>query len=192
ELRSDSSFAYITSGGLTGASPGNGQSLQIESDIDVYLKANRTSSAVTVRLNTSGNFFPGVTDTQSLGTSGNRFLTGYIDVLNPNINAPGQITGNQNNYNPGNAFYIQAWTTDASRNVTGMTVNTSTDGGRIMLICNVGSFNLVLQHLNAGSSGNNQFSCSTGADITLTPGQAADVWYDTNAAFNKWRVFKRN
>jgi hypothetical protein len=104
--------------------------------------------------------------------------------------SPSQITSNQNNYNPGGRSYFQRWNTDASRNITGLVfASTSADGER-HLIVNVGSQNIVLQNENASSTAANRFTNSTGADITLSANQAAEIIYDSTTT--RWRVYKRN
>jgi hypothetical protein len=101
-----------------------------------------------------------------------------------------QITADQNNYNPGAKSFFQRWSTDASRNITGLTFTTAQVDGQIHTIINVGSADIVLKHQDTGSTAANRFICSTGADIPLTPNQAADVIYDNTRS--RWLVFKRN
>ena len=62
--------------------------------------------------------------------------------------------------------------------------------GQEHIIINVGSNNLILANENASSTASNRFTNSTGADITLSANQAADLIYDNTSA--RWRVFKRN
>lgn len=108
---------------------------------------------------------------------------------------PAQLTSNQNNYNPlagaseTSPKYIRL-STDASRDVTGLVFTVATQSGQEHVIINVGSFDLVLKHESASSTAANRFTCSTGADITLTAGQSADFWYDSTTS--RWRVTKRN
>src|SRR5262245_61665923 len=104
-------------------------------------------------------------------------------------NPPAQITANQDNYNPGGTADFQRWSTDASRNITGMTFSTTQLDGQQHLICNVGAQNIVLQH-QVTSTAANQFLNSTAADITLAATQCADAIYDGTTS--RWRVFKRN
>jgi len=106
--------------------------------------------------------------------------------------SPAQITSNQNDYNTG-AAYCQRWTSNASRDVTGFEPRGAASGnvsGEVHLIVNAGSNNIVLKHQNTGSVATNRFLCSTGADITLSADQAADLVYDSTTA--RWRVFKQN
>lgn len=99
-------------------------------------------------------------------------------------NTPAQITSNQDNYDPGDASYFQRWSSDASRNVTGLTFAISTKvSGQIHRIWNVGSFNIVLVN-DATSTAANRFLTSTGADITLATKECADVQYD--ATQSRW------
>ncbi len=104
-----------------------------------------------------------------------------------------QITANQNNYvlpNGGEGPY-RRFSSDASRNITGFVLAYSAfHDGEIELLVNVGSFDIVLKHQDAASTAANRFLCSTGADITLTPNQAADFIYD--GTISRWRIFKRN
>lgn len=102
--------------------------------------------------------------------------------------SPSQITGNQNNYAPGGTSYFQRWNTDASRNITGLSL--SQVDGQGHLITNVGSADIVLVNQSVSSTDVNRFLNSTGADITLTANQSADIIYDNTT--QRWRVFKRN
>lgn len=103
---------------------------------------------------------------------------------------PAQFAANQNNYTEegGNSHGFLRWRSDASRDVTGLSIS-QTDG-EVHLIVNVGSNNIVLKHQDVNSTDVHRFLCSTGADITLAPDQAADVIYDGTT--QRWRVFKRN
>lgn len=108
-----------------------------------------------------------------------------------------QITSNQNNYNPdagaganGKDAYLQRWSSDASRNVTGLVFQQAAVDAQTILVVNTGAQNIVLVNESASSTAANRFHNSTGADITLAANQAADVIYDANTA--RWLVFKRN
>lgn len=103
--------------------------------------------------------------------------------------SPAQITSNQDNYNPGNMSHYLRLNTDASRNITGLTFATAQVDGQTHVIVNVGSTDIVLKH-DTTSTAANRFLNSTGADITLTANQMADLWYD--ATTQRWRVSKRN
>lgn len=100
---------------------------------------------------------------------------------------PAQMTASQDNYNPGGVSRVQRWSSDASRNVTGLSIS-QVDGETHMII-NVGSNPIVLVNESASSTAGNRFTNSTGADITLSANQAADIEYDGTSA--RWRVFKR-
>lgn len=104
--------------------------------------------------------------------------------------SPAQITADQNNYNPAGSSYFQRWNSDASRNITGLTFTAAPVDGQTHVIVNVGAQPIVLVNQSASSTAANRFLCSTGADITLSADQAADVIYDGTS--QRWRVFKRN
>lgn len=103
---------------------------------------------------------------------------------------PAQITADQNNYNPGGTSKYLHLNTDASRTLTGMTFTAAQVDGQEHVIVNVGSNNLVLANESASSTAANRFKNSTGADITLSASQAADLHYDGTQS--RWLVFKRN
>jgi hypothetical protein len=98
---------------------------------------------------------------------------------------PAQITADQNNYNPGVAWFYRL-STDASRNVTGLSI--AQVDGQMIRIVNVGSFNIVLKHQDVGSTAANRFLCNGAADITLAADEEAAGWYDGTTA--RWRVRK--
>lgn len=102
---------------------------------------------------------------------------------------PAQITANQDNYNPGGSSYFQRWSSDAARDVTGMTFAAAQVDGQTHLIVNVGAQNITLKE-QVTSTAANQFMNSTGADIVLAAKQAALAIYDSTTA--RWRVFKMN
>jgi len=104
-------------------------------------------------------------------------------------NTPAQITSTQNNYDPGDPSYFQRWSTDASRQITGMTFAISTKvSGQVHKIVNVGSEDIVFvnETSGTGSTAANRFKTSDGNNLTITPGQCADAIYD--AADSRWRV----
>jgi len=73
--------------------------------------------------------------------------------------------------------------TDASRNITGFSGGR---GGRYLVVINVGSFNIVLLHQDAGSAAANRIIAQGAVNLTLTPNQAAQLWYD--ATDTRWRI----
>lgn len=100
--------------------------------------------------------------------------------------SPSQITADQNNYNPGGSSYFQRWSTDASRQITGMTFTATQVAGQSHQIWNVGAQDIVLVHESASSTAANRFVNSSAANYTLTPGQGAQLIYD--ATSSRWRV----
>lgn len=98
---------------------------------------------------------------------------------------PAQITSNQNNYAPGVARFYRL-STDASRNVTGLSV--SQVDGQECEVWNVGSNAIVLKHQDALSTAANRFICTGAADITLAADEIALLRYDSTTS--RWRVRK--
>lgn len=121
---------------------------------------------------------------------GNRAVTIQYPIFP--FQSPTQITADQNDYQfyPSLGAFLRL-STDASRNITGLVnAQTGAANGYITRIVNVGSQNIVLVHESASSTAANRFLNSTGADITLSANQAADVIYDATTA--RWRVYKLN
>ncbi len=99
---------------------------------------------------------------------------------------PAQITANQNDYNPGGVSYLQRWSTDASRNVTGLTFTGTKQAGQTHLICNVGSQNIVLTHDDGSTStAANRFKFVSGTNVTIAPDDCVTIIYDATTA--RWR-----
>ncbi len=98
---------------------------------------------------------------------------------------PAQIAADTNNYAPGVAW-IYRLSTDASRNITGLSI--SQVDGQFAEIWNVGSNPLVLKHQDTNSTAANRFICTGAADITLAADEIAILRYDSTTA--RWRVRK--
>ncbi len=98
--------------------------------------------------------------------------------------SPAQITANTDDYDPtdGDAAYAWRLSTDASRNLTGIA---APEQATQHLLCNVGSFDLVLVH-DATSTAANRFYCPGSANVTLGANDNARIWYDETSS--RWRV----
>jgi hypothetical protein len=113
--------------------------------------------------------------------------SGYVEWTS--ILSPSQITSNQNDYNPtgfntGGSPYgasILRLSTDASRDLTGLSGGTS---GRLLIISNIGSFDLVIKDESASSTAANRFALN--ADITLQSDESMMFYYD--ATSSRWRA----
>lgn len=95
---------------------------------------------------------------------------------------PAQITSNTDDYNPTglSSASVLRLSTDASRNLTGIVGGAD---GRLLVLLNVGSFNIVLVN-DATSTAANRFLLG-GSDITIETGRAITVIYD--ATSSRWR-----
>jgi hypothetical protein len=131
----------------------------------------------------------GAGDVEELTLAPGLSLLATILTMLPVVLRPAQVTGNQNDWNPGTKGSDRTTlfvSTDASRNFTGLLATGVADGAQVTWI-NDGAQNEVLQHLNAGSAAANQFRCNTGADVTIPAAGAAMLLRDSTAAV--WRVF---
>lgn len=184
----------------------NGTTLEPTSDLSVGLgSSGRTFNALWAQNITAAATgyirFSGLSKIFDAGVSTGAFNGGVLKFTenagssgatwSSPVRTPSQITSNQNNFDPNGYAYCQRWTTDASRDVTGLAIGGNQGvAGEVHIIINVGSFDIVLKHENASSSAANRFLNSTGADITLTANQAAEIIYDPTT--QRWRVFKKN
>lgn len=100
---------------------------------------------------------------------------------------PAQITATQNNYNPGAVTRLQRWSSDTSRQVTGLTFTPTQMSGQEHIICNVGTNDIVLVHESASSTSTNRFATTGVANITIVGESCATVIYD--GVTQRWRAW---
>ncbi len=106
---------------------------------------------------------------------------------------PAALSADANNYsayNTGTSMRqvsrVSAATAD--RTITGIAVQKAAD---TVYLVNVGTtYNIILGHLDSGSTVFYQIISPTGADITLGPNEYAFLWYDDVSS--KWRVLDTN
>ena len=123
---------------------------------DVYMNVGLGTSAPATKLDINGN-------------------------LALRANTPAQITTDVNNFNIGAKSFIRL-SSDAPHNISGIQ---DVSDGQIVILCNVGANNIILQHQNAGSNAANRFLFSTGADFTLGANHSLTIIYD--AVTGCWR-----
>jgi len=97
---------------------------------------------------------------------------------------PAQITSDQNNYAPGGVSYFLRLSTDASRQITGLSMSQVT--GEVHEIWNVGAQDIVIVHQSASSTAANRFLNASAANYTITPEQGVKIIYDGTT--QRWRV----
>lgn len=97
---------------------------------------------------------------------------------------PPTITSNQNDYNPTGiaTAAVVRLSSDAARTITGLSVSTLT--GRILIVLNVGSFNIGFQTESLSSSAANRFSFGA-TSLSLQPGGGMILYYDSTSS--RWR-----
>lgn len=199
-LNTDALGRNIT--GLAGGSDGRVLIIANVGSFSFTLKDDSTSSAAANRFAINGDFKIQV-DTfcllvydstssrwrimsQGVLVSDNNSWTGINDFQKEfrlsGVISPAQITANQNDYNPTNlatANFLRL-STDASRDITGLQTGAS---GRIIMIHNIGSFNIVLKDEDVGSTAANRFALN--ADVTILPDQIVMLHYDSTTS--RWR-----
>jgi len=96
---------------------------------------------------------------------------------------PTSLAADANDYAPTGYATASVYRQDATanRNITGLAGGAD---GRVKAIINISAtYNLVLKNADTGSTAGNSFDL--GADVTITPKQAALLWYD--ATSSRWR-----
>ncbi len=100
---------------------------------------------------------------------------------------PAQITSNQNDFST-NGYDVLRLSTNASREITGFA---NPQRGKMLIINNVGSFNIVLKHQNTGSSLNNRMILGNPAvDVTILPNDSVTLLYDNTDL--RWRLISKS
>lgn len=89
-----------------------------------------------------------------------------------------QITSNQNDY-PIGAQTSFRMSTDVSRNITGLTGGFD---GKILVIRNIGSANIVFTHEDTNSTAANRITSSTAGNLTIAPNGTVIFQYDNTAS----------
>lgn len=126
---------------------------------------------------TSGVLSP-LTSTNAVKVTAEFRLSGVI--------SPAQITASQNDYNPAGLATASTLRldSDAAWEISGIVPN-GLDAGRILIIQNIGNFNLTLLDENGGSAAANRFILGRESFI-LAPGQSAVFAYDGTS--QRWRA----
>ena len=178
-------FSFIASGDNTGAVTVNVSGLgakALTKDVATALSAGDIASGAVIRVQYDGTQFQmGTPPAVSGGTINKTFaLAGDI--------TPSQITADQNDYNPTglSTSSVLRLSTDAARSITGLAGGSD---GRLLVLHNVGSNDILLKDENSSSTAANRFALSQ-AEITLKPDQSIVVQYDSTS--NRWRVFAAN
>lgn len=97
-----------------------------------------------------------------------------------------QFTAQQDDLDIGSLVTIVRVSSDATQDVTGIADGDAPEAseGRVLILMNVGGFNVVLKHENAASAEPNRFKFPAG-DVTLIPDAAVKLWWDVTS--NRWR-----
>lgn len=94
-----------------------------------------------------------------------------------------EFTADQDNLDTGVGIAYR-FSTDASRNITGI-LNIAKTDGLVKVFFNVGGFDGVFQHQNAGSDAQNRIIAIGGADVTVASNGRFGVWFDQIS--ERWR-----
>lgn len=107
----------------------------------------------------------------SLNLTGQFSLAGAI--------TPSVIAANTNNWNPSGlqTASVIRMSASAAYNITGLTAPTTYGNGRVIVLRNVGTFNITLTDNDSGSTAANRFNL--GRPIVVAPSQSIALLYDS-------------
>lgn len=126
----------------------------------------------------------------TLGVAGLTAATGGVEVaaagpVSYKATSPAQITANQNNYSLGTGVFVRL-DSDASRDITGFSGGSD---GRMVILANVGSNDIVIKYDDSNSTAANRIYTNVGpsgtGDLTLTADDTATFIYDSTT--QRWR-----
>lgn len=153
---------------------------------------NGSAAAPTYSWSGDDNNGPYYIATDQWGLSANSTLQfeigdGYTDHKTQSrwngINSPAQIVANTNDWTgaAGNITIVR-FSTDASRNITGMTAGVA---GRVVWLFNIGTQPAVFTNNDAASTAGNRFLNANAGNKTINQGACIAYWYDGTSA--AWR-----
>jgi hypothetical protein len=173
--------SYLVPTGATGAWAGHeGEVATWDADADAWIF--ETPAAGTV-VNVTSTSTQVSTVTGGTAVSYTPIQTSGKVVFGTSITPPA-IAADTNDYAPtglATASGMRLSASGAARNITGLTGG---EGGRIMLVHNVGTLDLILKDEAAGSTAANRFALN--ADVTLKADQSTLLQYDGTSS--RWRV----
>lgn len=172
---------YLVPTGASGAWAGHaGESATWDADADAWIFTTPAPGTV-VTVTSTGTQVQTVAG--GTATSYTPIQTTGKVVFGTSI-TPTALAADVNDYAPtdlATASGMRLSATGAARTITGLTGG---EGGRIMLVHNVGTLDLVLKDESASSTAANRFALN--ADVTLKADQSTLLQYD--AASSRWRV----
>ena len=109
----------------------------------------------------------------------------YEKVVWPADISPDELTGDVNNYSPdglGMAAVLRL-SSDNTRTITGLDDG---EDGRVIILQNIGSNEIILADESSSSDASNRFTIGGDADLTLSSEHCAILQYDNTSA--RWRL----
>ena len=102
--------------------------------------------------------------------------------VNAVTSTPSTIAANQNNYALPTGADIVRVSSSATYTITGIVAVT----GAVVMLTNVGSFDVRLAHESASSTAANRVTTATGLDVVIAPNDSLTIVYDAVSA--RWRT----
>lgn len=109
-------------------------------------------------------------------------MTGSANSVTASTSTPTSLTSNQNNYTLPTGADIVRISSSATYTITGIVAVT----GTVVMLTNVGSFDVRLAHESASSTAANRITTATGLDVVIAPNDSLTIVYDAVSA--RWRT----
>ncbi len=188
-LAADWTDVLLTDAGnfdVNGFAVPNASRLSLNAITLAALGSGSLADLATLRIGGMTTAVIGVDATSAMHVTGRTVLQGSLNLA---PTSPGQLTADVNDYAghlAGNSQRaLLRLSSDASRTITGFDKTISRKNDTIWLT-NVGSFDVVLAHENAGSVATNRIISPTTANLALGPDESAMLWYDGTTT--RWRI----
>ena len=109
-------------------------------------------------------------------------MTGSANSVTASTSTPTTIAANQNNYTLPTGADIVRISSSATYTITGIVAVT----GTVIMLTNVGSFDVRLAHESASSTAANRITTATGLAVVIAPNDSLTIVYDAVSA--RWRT----
>lgn len=107
-----------------------------------------------------------------------------------NKTTPAAFSSGNVNFDPTNEPFVARITGNATLStIVGVTAPNNTNGGRLLVLYNVGTAEVAVAHESASASAaTNRIQTATGRTRFISPGGSMIIWYDTTTS-GRWREF---
>jgi len=182
----------FSGGDVTAAAGSAALTIANDAVTDAKLRNSAALSVIGRSVNSTGDpaDIAASADNQVLQRIAGALLFSALDTIPEDLSligiiSPASIGANQNDYNPAglSTATIVRLTSSNSFSITGLQGGTA---GRVILLVNIGSFNLSLANESASSTAANRFTFSVSSATDIQPNESIALIYDGTTS--RWRM----